>query len=138
MRLTATLRHNAGTVNSKTILYLLASLLAIEIVSTFVVMWTASRHGLIFRRHLAGRAMESLDESEREDVLSKVAAEYDLTLYRKIELIVIAFHIPALASWGIATGQSVTPPLYYYAATMAFWLAVSLGVITVISKLGGA
>jgi hypothetical protein len=125
-------------VTSKILVYLLSALFAIEIISILVVRWTASRQRRLLQRQLAGRTMESLDEPQREKVLSTVAGEYDQTIYRKSELLVIAFHIPALASWGIATRQSTTPPLYYHAATMAFWLALVFGFIKVIAKLRGA
>ena len=122
----------------KTLLYLSGGLVAIEIICMLVLRWTASRQGRILQRHLAGRAMESLNESEREEVLSSVRAEFDPTVHRKMELLVITYHLPALASWGIVTRQSTTPPLYYFAVTMAFWLAVSVGVSKVIAMLRGA
>lgn len=123
---------------SKTLIWLLGVLLVIEVFSVFIVRWTASRQGRILQRHLGGRTMEILDESEREQVLSSVAAEYDRTVHRKIELLVIAFHIPALATSGLVTRQSTTPPLYYHGVTIAFWLALSVGLIKVFAKVRGA
>jgi hypothetical protein len=119
---------------TKLLVWLLSSLVGFEILSTLVLMWTVSRRRQILQRLLAGCPLESLDEVDCEQVLRSVAAEYDGSVYRKIDLVVIAFHLPALASWGIATGRAKTPPIYYYTCTVLFWFGVLVGLIKLLMR----
>jgi hypothetical protein len=112
--------------------------IGLELLCTLLVTWTFSRHRAILRRHLGHRVLEDLDAAENETIRRAVATEYERTLYRKVDLLVIAFHLPALASWVAATRQRTTPRVYYHLVTVAFWLVLSFGVAKGIALLRGA
>ena len=114
---------------STLVLSLIAVLVGIEIISIVIFKRTRSRHRQILNRYLGDQLLDSLSESERERVLRAAAAEYNRTIHRKIDLLIIAFHLPALASWDGITRQSRTPPLYYFLVTMGFWFALLFGAI---------
>ena len=78
---------------------LLDSLILVETLSTVILKWTSSRYRRVLEQHLSGRSIESLSELERKQVESTAANHYNRTAYRKIELVVITLHLPALASW---------------------------------------
>jgi hypothetical protein len=122
---------------SEILLPLTIALIVAEILSTLLVMWTGLQRRRIQQRHLAGRSMESLDDSQRQEMARNAGAEYDRTIQRKVDLLVIAYHLPALASWGAITRRSSISPLYYYGVNMLFWFVVFFVAIKVISKIGG-
>ena len=122
---------------STLVLRLTTVLVAIEIISILISMWTRSRHRQILHRHLGNQLLDSLGEPQRQQVLRAAATEYNRTLHRKIDLLILTFHLPALASWGGITRQSRTPPLYYFLVTMGFWFALLFVAIKCVGMLSG-
>lgn len=123
--------------NSKAIIYLILGLIAIEVVTTLIAKWTSSHGRDDLQRRLGGRPLESLSEAEQESILEAVHADYNQTPYRKIDIAIFAYHMPALASWGIFTGRSAVSLFYYYPVTITFWFVIGLGILKGIAKLRG-
>ena len=122
---------------SSLVLSLIIILVGIEIVCLLIMRWHGLHQRRIIQRHIGGQPIDSLDEPRRTQVLKAAHAEYSRTIHRKIDLLIIAFHLPALASWGSITRQSRTPPLYYFLVTMGFWFALLFGAMKCVRMLLG-
>jgi hypothetical protein len=116
--------------NVKTTLTVLAILATIEIALVLVLLVTTAQRRKILEANLRGQPLETLNPTQREAVLSQSDSEFskNKTLYRVVEMLVVMYHMPALASWTIFTRKPATPPPYYYGVTIVFWFLV---VITV-------
>src|SRR5687767_6448515 len=87
-------------------------LILLELITLLVFRISRARYVAITHRLLAGRDPELLEKSTQEEIENQAHIEHHNTIYRKLDLICIAFQLPGLASWGILTGRNTTPPLY--------------------------
>ena len=116
--------------NLKTTLTILAVLASIEIALTLVILVTTAQRRKILDTNLQGQSLETLDPVQREAVLAKSDSEFSKNkpLFRVVEMVVVMYHMPALASWTIVTKKPATPPPYYYGVTIVFWFLVALAI----------
>jgi hypothetical protein len=100
---------------------ILVVLCAVEILMVALTKWTSAKQRRILERKLQGKALDTLASEDREQVIAETFQEFSQTFYRKLELIVTTYHIPALASWVVLTGKRRATPWYYFGVSVAFW-----------------
>jgi hypothetical protein len=108
-------------------------LLALEFLTVLVFKLSRSHYLTIADRLLAGRDPNSLELDEQEQFQQQLYFEHHKTIYRKLDLVCIAFQLPGLASWGILTRKPDTPPWYCFPVSFGFWLIFALIVEQLIS-----
>jgi hypothetical protein len=103
-----------------------AVLWAIELGMIAILKCSTSQLKKTFDRELNGRILDKLSAVEQEAAFSCASEKHFKTVYRKLELFVIAYHLPALASWVSLTRKTTTPGVIYFGITFLFWFAVSM------------
>src|ERR1041385_701901 len=98
----------------QTALMILAVLCVVELCMIAIVRRSTSQMKRTLDRILAGQSLDQLEPEQREAMFSKAAQEFSQTIYRKLELLVIGYHLPALASWVAITRKRTTSPTYYF------------------------
>jgi hypothetical protein len=105
----------------KKIVILISILVMVEFIMAGLLSLGANHQKQIFNKIYPNNDFKSIDPAMQEKMISEVELVYGSSVYRGIDLVVIAYHIPALATIGYISGNDYLSRYIYMPANVIFY-----------------
>ena len=112
---------------------LFGGLVAVELLMAGLMMLSGHHQQQLYRRLYPDVQLPVTDPALLSQMMDRVAAEHNNTAYRKVDLMVIAYHIPILAGIGSLAGDRYLTP--YVFMPLAILIYGGIGTL-IIRKIG--
>jgi hypothetical protein len=115
-------------------LLILTALCFLELLTAGVLRWSRAQLQKSLGRQV-GQPMETLSPNQLNAAISETANAFSQTIWAKIELIIMAYHLPACLAMALVRktrrGSSLA---FYFGFTVMFWFIV-VSVVVEVTKL---